>query len=123
MGDARILVAEDDFHTAETLGDHLGRTGAEVVVVGDGQAAIEQAAAGRFDIVVTDYNMPLRNGVEVATELRRMPAYVDSKIILFTGNGRSQFKTQLEELSVTYFNKAQLPELIEHVQALVDGLA
>jgi CheY-like chemotaxis protein len=122
MGDTRILVAEDDFQTAERLRDYLGRTGAEVVVVGDGQAALEQASAGRFDIVVTDYQMPRRNGMELAKELRDMPAYATSDIILFTGSGRHEFTT-LDALSLTYFNKAQLPELIDHVHALVDGLS
>jgi CheY-like chemotaxis protein len=49
---------------------------------GDGQEAIDRALKHRPDLIVLDLSMPLRNGFEVARELKRLMP--DVPIILFT---------------------------------------
>lgn len=41
--------------------------------VGDGQAALDYLASGRFDLLVLDLGLPKKKGMEVLTELRAMP--------------------------------------------------
>ena len=43
----------------------------EIAEAEDGIQALKQIGAGRFDIVVLDYNMPGLNGVETLSEIKR----------------------------------------------------
>ena len=62
---ARILLAEDDAATRDLVQRALGLEGHEVVVTQDGVEALEklQAAPTRFDVLVTDVQMPGLDGV------------------------------------------------------------
>jgi len=62
---ARILLAEDDAATRDLVQRALGLEGHEVVVTQDGAEALEklQAAPERFDVLVTDVQMPGLDGV------------------------------------------------------------
>jgi len=66
----RILVAEDERITRRSLERQLERWGHEVVGAEDGEAAWELFAEGGFDIVVTDWEMPRTNGVELVRRIR-----------------------------------------------------
>ena len=68
----RVLVADDsELNQLVALG-LLEALGAEVHVVGDGWAAVEQVAAGRFDVVLLDHEMPGLDGPGAAREIRKL---------------------------------------------------
>ena len=119
---ARILVAEDDLEMARMLDKVLRRTGVSVVVVNDGRSALEAARDSIFDVVVTDNDMPFMDGVALVTELRRVPAYAKTPMILFTGSGRHEFPG-LDAIGLEYMDKTDLVELIDRVDELVAGLS
>jgi two-component system, cell cycle response regulator CpdR len=62
---ARILLAEDDAATRDLVQRALGLEGHEVTVTQDGLEALEklQAAPARYDVLVTDVQMPGLDGV------------------------------------------------------------
>ncbi len=66
-----ILVAEDDRVSAMLYERTLRRDGHTVTVVSDGQAALSAARHTPFDLVVTDWLMPRKDGLEFVTELKR----------------------------------------------------
>lgn len=68
---AKILLIEDDQAVRETFEIILASDGHEVIIAVDGNAGIKQAAAQRFDLVITDIIMPERDGVEVINTLRK----------------------------------------------------
>ncbi len=71
----RILVAEDNEMNQFVINELLADEGGDVVLVGDGRAAVERvAAAGSrgFDIVLMDIQMPKMNGYEATQEIRQM---------------------------------------------------
>jgi DNA-binding NtrC family response regulator len=67
---ARILVADDEPKLRRPLAETLEREGHAVVRVGGGRQAIEELAAGSFDLVVTDLRMPDVDGLAVLREAR-----------------------------------------------------
>ena len=71
-GAVRVLVADDsELNQLVTLAQ-LEALGAEVHVVGDGFAAVAQAAAGCFDVVLLDHEMPGLDGPGAAREIRKL---------------------------------------------------
>jgi two-component system KDP operon response regulator KdpE len=67
---ARILVVDDEPQIGRLLRTTLGAHGYEVAVAGDGQAALDQVARWRPDVVLLDLGLPILDGLEVCRRLR-----------------------------------------------------
>ena len=72
--DLRVLVAEDNVINQLILRDQLEELGCSVTLASDGLEALGLWQEGRFDLVLTDVNMPKMNGYELAAQLRSMKA-------------------------------------------------
>ena len=70
--DLHILVAEDNVINQLILRDQLEELGCTVSLASDGIQALELWQEGKFDLVLTDVNMPRMNGYELASRLRAM---------------------------------------------------
>jgi len=68
---ARILVAEDDKRISTFIAKGLRANGFTPTVVADGQAALDHAQSGEFDLLVLDVGLPVRDGFEVLAALRQ----------------------------------------------------
>jgi len=68
--DFRVLVAEDYEINQVVVREFLRRFGLECEVVSDGRAALQRALSGEFDLVLLDCQMPLMDGLQVASEVR-----------------------------------------------------
>jgi CheY-like chemotaxis protein len=88
----RVLVADDNRDSAETLAMLLRVDGHEVVIAHDGSAAL--AAFGGFapDVVLLDIGMPGTNGYEVAKIIRQSRSGAEIKLIAITGWGQESDK-------------------------------
>jgi len=82
---ARILLVDDDPMVLDSLGDLLRLEGYDVTPCQTIAQAMNHLQAGRFDLVVTDINMPTSDGLEL---LRHVKAYHEDVVaILITGYG------------------------------------
>lgn len=73
----RVLVVEDEENLRNLLKGYLKREGFEVYEVADGDLAIEVAHSAEPDVVILDWMLPGRDGMEVLREIRRFSkAYV-----------------------------------------------
>ena len=79
-----ILVVEDEMRIARVVRDYLERAGFEVIVAGDGEAALASARAVRPDLVVLDLGLPGMDGMDVARSLRRSH---ETPIVMVTARG------------------------------------
>jgi two-component system copper resistance phosphate regulon response regulator CusR len=66
----RILLVEDETRVAAVIAKGLREHAHAVDVAGDGDRALEEAAATDYDLVILDVLMPGRSGLEVCRELR-----------------------------------------------------
>jgi two-component system capsular synthesis sensor histidine kinase RcsC len=66
-----ILVAEDNPINSAIIKEQLEALGCSAVVAANGEQALAQWLPGLFDLVLTDVNMPIMNGYELATALRQ----------------------------------------------------
>ena len=67
-----VILAEDDPVNALIARKVLGRLGAEVLHVTDGQAAVEAAASGLYDAAFLDLRMPVMDGLTAARAIRAL---------------------------------------------------
>jgi len=65
-----VLLLEDDLLLGESLEDYLEEEGYEVVLVRNGQEALEASYAKKFNLFLLDINVPLIDGVTLLKELR-----------------------------------------------------
>lgn len=119
-GRPRILVAEDDPLVAALLLRDLADD-YEVAFVADGEAAVESAIAEVFDLILLDYQMPKRDGVEVIRALRERPEYRSTPMLLLTAVGSDvAVEAAFEAGADDYINKphrrrALLARLARHL--------
>ncbi|MBT7443763.1 MAG: response regulator [Methylococcales bacterium] len=66
----RVLVAEDSAVAQLLLRRLLSEKEIEFEIVDNGQDLVERALVGRFDLVLTDVNMPILGGLEATRILR-----------------------------------------------------
>lgn len=65
-----VLVVDDDPLVRQLIITILSSQGLSAAGGADGDEAIEKAKTGRFKLLIVDYNMPRKNGLEVVEELR-----------------------------------------------------
>jgi CheY-like chemotaxis protein len=116
---ARILLADDDAATRDLVKRALEADGHSVLVTQDGNEALEQAReGGQFDLLVTDVEMPMLDGVKLAE--RAFPLQPGLRVLLMSG-----FADQLErakDLSGPHVAVLSKPFTLDQVRASVRKL-
>jgi DNA-binding NtrC family response regulator len=114
----KILVVDDDPGMLDTLMDVLSATGYETSVAASGNAALEMAQAGRFDLVLMDVQMPGLNGVQVLHALRVLdPTIVVIMMTAYTGD-----ELVAESQRTTGFSVLSKPLDLDQVLPLVKSI-
>ena len=81
----RIRIIDDSATMRQLVGHTLREAGFEVVEAEDGQKALDLlTSAGRFDLVITDLNMPVIDGFSLIERLRAIPEYRYTPILMLT---------------------------------------
>ncbi len=80
--DAKILTVEDDNNLRKTLMKILIREGFCVASVSNGQEALDLLELQQFDIIITDYKMPVLGGEEWVRKLNELEG--KNKILLLS---------------------------------------
>jgi len=85
----RILIADDNADSAESMGMLLRLMGNDVRIANDGLEAVEQAESFQPDIVLMDIGMPRLDGYEAARRIRNQDWSRDTLLVAVTGWGPS----------------------------------
>jgi two-component system alkaline phosphatase synthesis response regulator PhoP len=115
----RILLVEDEPGLLLTLGDRLRSEGHHVESAADGQAGLEMAFGGAFDLIVLDIMLPRKNGIDVCRELRQRG--VSTPILMLTARGQTADKVAGLKIGADdYLTKPfEMAELLARVEALL----
>jgi two-component system, sensor histidine kinase and response regulator len=90
----KILLAEDNPVNQEVAARMLRRRGHDVTVVSNGREAVGAAAAGRFDLVLMDVQMPVLDGVAATREIRGLPHGQGLRILALTAHALADEQKQ-----------------------------
>ncbi len=114
----RILIIEDEEKMARMLARVLREEGYAVETVGDGRTGLSRALDDSFDLLLVDWMLPERSGVQIVRGLRA--AEVSTPVMMLTA--RDQVEDRVEGLDSgadDYLPKPfALPELLARVRAL-----
>lgn len=83
-GALSILVVDDEFDIAELLGELLTARGHQVTTAINGQLARGLLANTVYDLVITDFMMPLLDGIELVDGMRADPRLAAIPVIMIS---------------------------------------
>ncbi|MEM7699471.1 MAG: sigma-54 dependent transcriptional regulator [Verrucomicrobiota bacterium] len=84
----KILLIEDDADLADSLVENLESHGYEVAHESDGEAGLAAALEGSPDVVLTDFRLPFKGGVEILEAIRQEKSNLP--VILITAHGTTE---------------------------------
>ncbi len=112
-----ILLADDDQPLVQLLKENLELEGYHVLTGLDGQVAVNLAMTQKPDLIVLDINMPITNGFDVLTYLRKTPETASIPIIFITGiSSQTLYPVIDRHERVAYIKK---PFDLNHLNSLV----
>jgi signal transduction histidine kinase/CheY-like chemotaxis protein len=120
----RILLAEDHPTNQKVVAMILEPIGADLTIVDNGQAAVEAARAGAFDLILMDIQMPVMDGLEAMALIRRAEqgSGVRTPIICLTANtGESETQACLAAGGDLHVSKPYRAEIL--LRAVFQSLA
>ena len=118
----RILVAEDSITTRTLVRNILQAAGCEVVVTADGEAAWEAMQRERFDLLVSDIEMPNLDGIALTERIRATPTLRGFPVILVTARAAADDRVRgLQAGADAYIIKGNFrqSELLDAVNRLL----
>lgn len=114
------IVADDEDTGRVLLAEAAAAVGVRALSFGDGKQAYEAALANDVAMVLLDVDMPGMNGHEVCRQLRAIPRFASTPIIMVTGHEDTEAITLAFQAGATDFvpkpvNWALLPHRLEYI--------
>jgi two-component system chemotaxis response regulator CheY len=116
----KILAVDDSASMRQMVSFTLKGAGYEVEQATDGVEALALAKSGQFDLVLSDVNMPNMDGLTLTKELRSLPEYRFTPILVLTTEAGGDKKREGKSAGATGwivkpFNPDQLLNTVKRV--------
>ncbi|MFC0684604.1 MULTISPECIES: response regulator [Sphingomonadaceae] len=96
-----ILTVDDSSSIRMAIRIALSGAGHTVQEAGDGVQGLASAGNAKFDLIITDLNMPNMNGLEMIREIRKLPVQAGTPIIFLTTESDEGLKQQARAAGAT----------------------
>lgn len=115
-----ILAVDDSPSMRQMVTFTLKSAGFDVTEAEDGAQALEKAKAGSFNLVLADVNMPNMDGISLVRELRQLPEYKFTPLLILTTESGQDKKAEGKQAGATGwlvkpFNPEQLVATVQKV--------
>lgn len=102
MGDKKVLIVDDSKSIREVLSGVLEEIGFETVKCEDGDDALNTVnGQSNFNLVMTDINMPNRDGISLIAELRKKDEFKYTPILVLTTESQAEKKMEAKKAGAT----------------------
>ena len=87
-----VIAVDDSMSIRETVRMTLESAGYHVLTAEDGAKGLATAQQQRADLVITDLNMPVMDGITLITQLRALPNYRFTPLLMLTTESQDDKK-------------------------------
>lgn len=113
-----LLIVDDSASMRQYISFAIKGAGYDVIAVGRGKDALAKLDSTRIDMVITDYNMPEMDGIELTKQIRGMENYKSTPIIMLTTESQEMKKAEGKAAGVSGwivkpFTPEQLRDVVE----------
>ncbi|NWF84440.1 MAG: response regulator [Bryobacteraceae bacterium] len=119
----RVLVVEDNRIALQVLTALLAKGSVDFDTAADGPSAVAAAAAGKYDLILMDVQMPGMNGIEATMNIRELPGYERVPILALTADTNDDVRAACRQAGMDAFlNKPiHAAELLSTVRRYLAG--
>jgi len=115
-----ILAVDDSASMRQMVSFTLRGAGFDVIEAEDGQAGLERALEKDVNLLLVDQNMPRMDGISLVRELRKLPKYKSTPILMLTTESSDAMKSAGRAAGATGwlvkpFDPARLIEVVNKV--------
>ena len=116
---ANILLVDDEMALTEPLAKALGHQGYVVDVASEGETGLAMAIAGQYDLLILDWMLPQRSGIEICHQVRAL--WRSTPVLFLTAKDTLDDRVSgLDAGADDYLVKPfELRELLARVRALL----
>jgi len=123
MSNLKVLVVEDSPTMRQLIVFALKRIrGLQIVEANDGVGGLKKLSAEKFDLILTDINMPIMDGLKLVSLIRNDPQYKEVPVVVITTEGAQEDRDRALALGADeYITKPiQTAKIIEVVRRLLE---
>ena len=122
---AKVLLADDSRSIRAMVTQTLREAGHEVFEAENGEKGVEVARSQPLDLVLTDLNMPVMDGLELTRRVREIPEHRRTPVLLVTTESQLSKKEQAKSAGATGWVVKPIPpqRLLEVVSKVLEKAA
>jgi two-component system chemotaxis response regulator CheY len=114
----RILTVDDSSSVRQMVSFTLRKAGYEVAEAVDGKDGLSQIGNAKFDLIITDLNMPNVDGIQLISAVRKLPGCSFTPILMLTTESQADKKDAGRKAGATGwivkpFNAEQLTAVVQ----------
>ncbi|KAB0678439.1 response regulator [Aureimonas leprariae] len=121
----KVLIVDDQRTSRMLIRDALDQLGIQnIVTAEDGEQALKQMMASPCHIVISDFNMPKLDGLQLLQAIRSYPPTKKVPFIILSGRGNKELVQKAAQLGVNNFlvKPISVPVLQKTIEAVVGRL-
>jgi len=89
---ATILVVDDSASLRQVVAISLQGKGYDVIQAGNGKEALDKLDGKKINLVISDVNMPIMDGLTFVTAMKKLPRYKFMPVIMLTTEASNDMK-------------------------------
>lgn len=89
-----IMIVDDSASLRQVVAIALKGAGYDVLEAQNGQDALNKLDGKKINLIISDVNMPVMDGISMVKEVKKLPAYKFTPIIMLTTEGADDKKKE-----------------------------
>ncbi len=89
-----IMIVDDSVSIRQVVGMTLKNEGFQVIEAVDGTDALKKLTGQKVHLIISDVNMPNMDGITLLKEIKQLPAYRFTPVVMLTTEGADEKKEQ-----------------------------